>query len=231
MIVFVDYEHADGRSTVWGEKVQAARTWITYRLEDISGRPCHLVRYDHIDQALLDRLGAEAIFISGNGTDPSRYEPAALEPLHSLIRDASVPTFGFCGGFQCIAQALDVPLDPISVDETTPSHLLRPFGVDADGNEKQGEAGYHPVALETEHELLDGLGDAPVFRHAHYLQVPFLPEGFQTLASTVVTPIQMAVNDERRIVGTQFHPEYYTDEHPAGRVMIENFLRWSGLST
>lgn len=231
MIVFIDYEHIDGRSAAWGEKVQAARTWITYRLEDISGRPCHLVRYDRIDQALLDQLGAEAIFISGNGTDPSRYEPAALEPLHTIIQNAAVPTFGFCGGFQCIAQALGVPLIPITVDDTTPTQLLRPFGLDADGHEKQGEAGYHAITLETKHELLDGVGDAPVFRHAHYLQVPSLPDGFQSLASTVITPIQMAVDDERRIVGTQFHPEYYTDEHPAGRLMIENFLRWSGLSS
>ena len=230
MIVFVDYEHADGRSAAWGEKVQAARTWITYRLEDLSSRPCHLVRYDRVDRALLDRLGAEALFISGNGTDPSRYDPAALEPLHSIIRDAAVPTFGFCGGFQCVAQALGVALNPISVDENTPPELLRPFGADADGNEKQGEAGYHPITLEAEHELLDGMGDAPVVRHAHYLQVPSLPDGFQRLASSQVTPIQMAVDEERRIVGTQFHPEYYTAEHPAGRVMIENFLRWSGLT-
>ncbi len=53
------------------------------------------------------------------------------------------------------------------------------------------------------------------------------PEGFTTLASTPVTAVQMAVDDDRRMVGTQFHPEYYTDEHPAGRVMIENFLRWA----
>ena len=230
MIVFVDYEHAEGRSSAFGEKLMAARTWITYRLEDLSGRPCHLVRYDRIDADLLDRLGAEALFISGNGTDPSRYDQTALEPLQSIIRAAELPTFGFCGGFQCVAQSLGVSLQPISVDQNSPADLLRPFGLDADGKEKQGEAGYHPVVLEAEHELLRGVGEAPVFRHAHYLEVPTLPEGFQRLASTAVTPIQMAVDDERRIAGTQFHPEYYTDEHPAGRVMIENFLRWSGLT-
>lgn len=229
MIVFVDYEHADGRTTAWGEKILAARTWITYRLEDIAGRPCHLVRYDHLDADLLERLGAEALFISGNGTDPARYDQNALEPLKSIIREASLPIFGFCGGFQCVAQALGVDLEPITVDDHTPAELLRPFGVDAEGNEKQGEAGYHSVTLEADHPLLAGVDPQPVFRHAHYLQVPELPEGFTTLASTAVTPIQMAVSDARRVVGTQFHPEYYTDEHPAGRQMIENFLRWSNV--
>ncbi len=229
MIVFVDYEHADGRTAAWGDKVLAARTWITYRLEDLSGRPCHLVRYDRVDAELLQRLGAEALFISGNGTDPARYDQQTLDPLRSIIREATLPIFGFCGGFQCIAETLDVPLTPITVDETTPPELLRPFGTDAAGNEKQGEAGYHPVTLDADHQLLAGIEPVPVFRHAHYLQVPALPDGFQTLASSPVTPIQMAVSDERRTVGTQFHPEYYTNEHPAGRVIIENFLRWSGL--
>ncbi len=229
MILFVDYEHADGRTSDWGEKVLAARTWITYRLEDISGLPCHLVRYDRIDVELLHRLDAKAVFISGNGTDPASYDQQALDPLRSIIREATLPIFGFCGGFQCISEALGVPLTPITVNEATPPQLLRPFGTDAAGNEKQGEAGYHAVTLDADHQLLAGIDTAPVFRHAHYLQVPALPDGFQTLASSQVTPIQMAVSDERRTVGTQFHPEYYTDEHPAGRTLIENFLRWSSL--
>lgn len=230
MIVFVDYEHDEGRASSYGQKLMAARTWINYRLEDLSGRPSHLVRYDQVDAELLDRLGAEALFISGNGTDPSRYDQAALEPLHSIIRQAALPTFGFCGGFQCIATALDVELQPISIDQNSPPELLMPFGLDADGNEKQGEAGYHPVELVAEHPLTEGIDDAPVFRHAHYLEVPTLPSGFERLASTAITPNQMAVCDERRMVGTQFHPEYFTDEHPAGQTMIENFLRWAGIT-
>lgn len=230
MIVFVDYEHADGRTTAWGEKVLAARTWITYRLEDISGRPCHLVRYDRVDADLLDRLGAEAMFISGNGTDPSRYDQESLAPLRSIIAESRLPIFGFCGGFQCIAETLSVPLTPIDVDATTPTELLRPFGTDADGNVKQGEAGYHPITLSADHPLLAGIEPLPVVRHAHYLQVPHLPDGFRQLASSPVTPIQMAASDERLMAGTQFHPEYYTDEHPVGRKMIENFLRWADLT-
>ena len=67
-------------------------------------------------------------------------------------------------------------------------------------------------------------------RHAHGFHVPELPDGFVNLASTPSTPIQLAVHEGRRIVGTQFHPEYWTDEHPAGRALIGNFLRWSGVA-
>ena len=38
VIVFVDYEHEQAHSKPWGERLLAARTWITYRLEDLSGQ-------------------------------------------------------------------------------------------------------------------------------------------------------------------------------------------------
>mgnify|MGYP000294408047 CR=1 FL=1 len=152
MILFVDYEHERGRSQIWGEKVLAARTWITYRLEDLAGLPCHLVRYDRVSTALVRQLDVRAIFISGNGTDPALYDPAAVAPLHELIRAAAVPMFGFCGGFQCMVQALGLALRPIEVDDATPPELLRSFG-----GGRMGEAGYHPIDLIGEHELLAGL--------------------------------------------------------------------------
>jgi GMP synthase (glutamine-hydrolysing) len=98
--------------------------------------------------------------------------------------------------------------------------------------ERPAEFGYHPVEVlspGSDHALLAGLGTDPVFRHAHALHIAEPPTGFRSLASTPVTPIQLAVDDDRRQVGTQFHPEYWTDEHPAGRTLITNFLRWSGI--
>ena len=229
MLVFVDYEHADGFEREHGPKVLAGRTSITYRLEDLAGTHCHLVRYDRVDQALLDKIGATAIFISGNSFAPDDYDPHALEPIHAIIRETELPLFGFCGGFQLIAQALgaDIVALPASDGPSDDPSLVttkdgRPF-----------EFGYHPVELSVEnsgHPLLAGLGKQPIFRHAHGLHVPELPDGFANLASTAATPIQMAVHDERPMVGTQFHPEYWTEEHPDGRTVIANFLAWSGWS-
>ena len=31
------------------------------------------------------------------------------------------------------------------------------------------------------------------------------------------------------MIGTQFHPEYWTDEHPAGKTLITNFMQWADL--
>jgi GMP synthase-like glutamine amidotransferase len=229
MIVFVDYEHIDGHDRSYGQKMLAARTWITYRLEDLAGTHCHLVRYDRIDQAFLDAIGATAIFISGNSVAPDDYTPDALAGIHEILRETELPVFGFCGGFQLIAQALGAEVvalpdsDEASGDPTViTTEDGRPF-----------EYGYHPVELaadHADHPLLAGLGPHPVVRHAHGLHVPQLPDGFTNLASTAATPVQMAIHEGRRIVGTQFHPEYWTEEHPAGRTVIANFLAWSGWS-
>ena len=224
MIVFVDYEHASRYEQEGTDWLLAARARITYRLEDLAGVHCMLVRYDRIDRALVARLGAQAVFISGQGTDPSRYDPADLAGLTDVVCDGGLPVFGFCGGWQFMATAMGEALVPIDVPpERRDDPIMTTWG------DRDAEFGYHPVDIEADHPLLDGIADDPIFRHAHALHIPDLPAGFRTLASTPVTPVQLAVDDERKMVGTQFHPEYWTDEHPAGRRMIENFLTWSGV--
>lgn len=225
MIIFVDYEHADRYKDGNGTNIQAARTWISYRLEDMVDMPCLLVRWNRITAGLLDQVNAKAIFISGNGSSPDLYEDADLKPLYDIIRTTDLPIFGFCGGLQCLSLALGAQLELIDVPaDAEETDVLKKWP-----NGYWGEVGYNPIELLGEHVLLDGLGDAPVFRHAHGLHVPNLPEGFRVLARTEITPVQLAVNDQRRIVGTQFHPEYWTDEHPAGETLIANFMRWASI--
>lgn len=226
MIIFVDYEHESSRSTEWGREVTRLRTEITYRLEDIAHEHCLLVRYDRITEDLLARVAPSALFISGNGSDPARYRSHELAPSVDLIRSRRFPTFGFCGGFQLMSSALGIGLEPLGelatdeVDEAAAS--ASPFA-----NASVTEVGYAPVELIAEHRLFDGLGPNPVFRHAHMFQVSDVPDGFARVARTELTELQMVVDDEHRMVGTQFHPESWTEEHPAGRRLIENFLDWA----
>ena len=225
MLVFVDLEHASAHGLEHGQRMLAARTWLTYRLEDLSDMHCHLVRYDRIEPALLDRVAASALFVSGNSLALDDYEPAELEPLEEIVRETSLPVFGFCGGFQLVARALGV--DVVALPDDAARRADPTVTVTDDGT--LFEHGYHPVELvgeRSDHPLLGGI-DERVFRHAHGLHVPDLPDGFTRLASTAATDNQMAVDDDRRIVGTQFHPEYWTDDHPDGRTLIVNFLRWA----
>ncbi len=226
MIIFVDYEHASSRDTAWGREITRQRTELTYKLEDLAGEHCMLVRYDRITDDLVVKLDPTAVFISGNGTDPARYLAAELEPSFALIRSRSVPTFGFCGGFQLMAAAFDVPLIPLGP--------LSEGAGDADAADASPfasatvtEVGYGPVELTAEHRLFDGVGEQPVFRHSHMFQVSALPPGFERVARTELTELQMVVDDEHRMVGTQFHPESWTDEHPEGGRLLSNFLDWA----
>ncbi len=223
MLVFVDLEHADNYTATTGEWMMAARTRITYRLEDLSSQHCMLVRHNRLTATLLADIDARAIFISGNSGDFSQYAPADLAELSAIIQTTDLPIFGFCGGLQMIALALGVPLVRLDLDASQADD--RRVSAFSDGT--LAEFGYHPVDLHQPHPLLDGLAESPVFRHAHALHVPVMPTEFEILASTELTPVQLAVHNQRRIVGTQFHPEYWTDEHPDGQLLITNFLRWA----
>jgi GMP synthase (glutamine-hydrolysing) len=224
MILFVDNEHASTFERPKTDWLLAWRARITYRLEDITGDTCLLQRYQHVDPSLIERQAIRAVFISGHGADPDRYDPADREGLRAIVRSGTTPVFGFCGGFQFIAESLGVTVDrvgPIPDDEEDPAPMYQP------GWKK--EVGYLPVRLVGQHPLHDGLGPAPVFRHAHTQELKSLPDGFERLAETDMTPIQLAAHAELPIAGSQFHPEYWTDEAPSGRRLIANFCSWTGI--
>ncbi len=224
MLLFVDNEHADAYAKPWGEKIMAARVRIKYRLEDITSDQCLIVRYNQVTPALLQQLAAKALFISGSSANPNEYDPAALVGLHNAITSKQWPVFGFCGGFEVLAEAFDTPVAPIGPLAKDEVDLKPDF---APGMKK--EFGYQPIKLTKTHPLLRGLGDAPIMRQAHSWEAKAVPDGFENYGETAVSPHQIFIHNTHPIIGTQFHPEYYTDEHPAGRVLIENFCRLAGL--
>ena len=228
MIILVDNEHETGYAKPWGEKIMAARVRIKYRLEDMAGEPCLIVRYDLVTPELFHDLAVRAVFISGNSAAATDYEAEDQAGLRAAIAAREWPMFGFCGGFQVMAETYGARLAPIGpLDADDPSGGEE--AVFAPG--MKHESGYLTVSITRAHPLLDGLGEAPVMRHAHAWEIKTVPSGFSNHMSTEVTPIQMIVHDELPIVGTQFHPEYFTAKHPAGGRLIESFMRWSGVVT
>jgi GMP synthase (glutamine-hydrolysing) len=55
-----------------------------------------------------------------------------------------------------------------------------------------------------------------------------LPEGFRALASSPACSIQAVADPERRWWGTQFHPEEFRTEHPAGESVLRTFFEVAG---
>ncbi|MAT96683.1 MAG: hypothetical protein CL608_06025 [Anaerolineaceae bacterium] len=224
MLVFVDNEHVNAYAKPWGEKIMAARVRIKYRLEDLIGDQCLIVRYNQVTPALLQQLEAKAVFISGSSANPDEYDPAEQAGLHRAITSKQWPVFGFCGGFEVLTEAFGAPLAPIgqlAEGEADPAPDFAP------GMKK--EFGYQPIKISKSHPLLASLGDAPIMRQAHSWEAKAIPAEFENYGETAVSPHQIFIHNTHPIIGTQFHPEYYTDEHPAGRVLIQNFCRMAGL--
>jgi len=224
MLIFVDNEHIDAYAKPWGERIMAARVRIKYRLEDITSDQCLIVRYNQVTPALLHKLEARAIFISGSSANPDEYNPVEVAGLHAAITSKQWPVFGFCGGFEVLAEAFGVSVAPIgTLAEGEPDEAPN-F---APGMKK--EFGYRPITISKTHPLLAGLGDAPIMRQAHSWEAKAVPVDFANYGETAVSPHQIFIHNTHLIIGTQFHPEYYTDEHPAGRILIQNFCRLAGL--
>jgi hypothetical protein len=117
---------------------------------------------------------------------------------------------------------------------TQPDHQIRCDGGEDDPHPKyqpgwRKELGYEPVELIGDHPLLDGLDRRRVFRHAHTSELKNAPDGFVNLARTDVTELQYLAHESLPLAGTQFHPEYWTEQHPAGRRLIANFCEWAGV--
>jgi len=224
MLIFVDNEHRDAYAKPWGERIMAARVRIKYQLEDMTGDQCLIVRYNQVTPALLDQLEAKAIFISGSSANPDEYDVAELIGLHEVITSKQWPLFGFCGGFETLAQAFGASVAPIGQLAHDEVDINPDF---APGMKK--ELGYQPIRITKSHPLLAGLGEMPIMRQAHSWEAKAVPAEFENYGETAVSPHQIFIHNTHPIIGTQFHPEYYTDEHPAGRVLIENFCRSVGL--
>lgn len=224
MILYVDNEHPSVYEQPKMDRLAAARLRITYRLQDLTGDVCLVQRYAHVDPELIDRHGIRAVFISGHGAPPELFDEAERTGLRAIVSSGHTPVFGFCGGLQFIAETLGAEIRrigpvPEGVDDPAPSY--EPGWLK--------EVGYEPVRITAEHPLVDGLGTDPVFRHAHTWELAEVPAGFEVLASTDLTRVQLAAHRELPLAGSQFHPEYWTDEAPAGRTLIANFCRWVGL--
>jgi GMP synthase-like glutamine amidotransferase len=228
MLLLVDLEHERLRhdDPVGADRTLANRLRVQYRIEEITGESCLTQRYWRVTPALLTELGVRAVLVSGNATEFEHYEPSALTGLRAVMCEAAVPLLAFCGGCQILAQSYGAEIGPIGpapagADNQDTNH---PFA--------QGmiqERGFLPVRFVRPHPLFAGLGETPVFLESHYWEVKHPPIGFEVCAATDTCPIQMLAHREKPLVGVQFHPEYYDDEHPAGRQLIANFFHYAGI--
>jgi GMP synthase (glutamine-hydrolysing) len=225
MLVYVDLEHErlQQKPEQW-EQSLARRLKIKYRLEDISGEPCLIVRYNRVTPELLRDLKVRVVMVSGCATEFEHYSEESLAGLRTIFQEAAWPMLCFCGGMQLLADTYGAkigPLRPLAPDEADPYQGAYQPGI------KQ-EQGFMPVRVEAGHPIFDGLGSLPTFFQAHYWEVKEVPAAFRALAATDLCSIQAIAHRDLPIIATQFHPEQYDEAHGDGRKLLENFFRIVG---
>jgi GMP synthase (glutamine-hydrolysing) A subunit len=152
------------------------------------------------------------IILSGQSHPWENYTPDSLSGVFSVIKQASQPILGVCGGHQQIALAYGAPVGLMERVEP---------GEGYEGARR--ERGFLPIE-NTGEAIFKGLPSEITVWHNHCDEVKQLPDGFRLTASSRTCRIQAMQQKGRRLYGVQFHPELFDDEHPEGRQLVENFL-------
>jgi GMP synthase (glutamine-hydrolysing) len=229
MICYVDLEHPERGPSILTEGPEATQRKadiLTHkaRFERLSGVPCLLLHFSQVDRALLERVGVRAVIVSGHSTLIDDYDPRTLAPLLEVIRETTDPVLGLCGGHQLIGLAFGAM--PAPMGRLGPGHP-DPEPTRAPGMRK--EWGPCSVQIVAPDPLFDGLDRTVVVEQRHFWELKALPAGFVRLATSEACPIQAIRHASRPLYGVQFHPERYSERHPAGRRILANFLRLAGL--
>jgi GMP synthase (glutamine-hydrolysing) len=168
--------------------------------------------YTRVSLKRVKSLRPSHVVLSGQSHPWDRYAPESLAGVIEVIKKASQPVLGVCGGHQQIALAYGARIDLMG--------RLEP-GEGYEG--AQRERGY--LTVETSGAgIFKNLPKEITVWHSHFDEVKALPKGFRRTAWNETCPIQAMEHKERPLFGVQFHPELFDDEHPEGRKVIENFL-------
>jgi GMP synthase (glutamine-hydrolysing) len=138
------------------------------------------------------------------------YTPESLAGVFAVIKQASQPILGICGGHQQIAIAYGAKVG--LMDRLEPGEGY---------NGAKRERGFLPIQ-NTGDGLFKGLPAELTVWHNHCDEVKELPDGFRAMASNQIQAMQQK---GRRLYGVQFHPELFDEQYPEGRQIVENFLK------
>jgi GMP synthase (glutamine-hydrolysing) len=171
--------------------------------------------FNRVSLSRLAEISPSHIILSGQSHPWERYTPDSLAGLYEVIRKATKPILGVCGGHQQMALAFGAPVG--LMERLTP-------GEGYEGAKR--ERGFLPVETVTGegHELFRNLPPAFTVWHSHCDEVKELPAGFRRTAFNDTCAIQAMQHESKPLFGVQFHPELFDEAHPQGRNILENFL-------
>ncbi len=168
--------------------------------------------YQQVSLERVRELSPSHIILSGQSHPWNLYTPESLAGIFDVIRNARQPILGVCGGHQQMALAFGAPVG--LMERLTPGEGYEGakrvrgfFSVDTDGE-----------------GIFQDLPRTITVWHSHCEEVKELPPGFRRTALDATCSIQAMRHTSKPLVGVQFHPELFDEEHPEGREILAKFL-------
>jgi GMP synthase (glutamine-hydrolysing) len=171
-------------------------------LARLAGAPVRATAYTELDNL----GGAQAMVLSGSYAPWAAHEPRALARLGDVVRGYDGPVLGICAGMQ----------------------LQVAFAGGAVAHRDRPRVGFARVEVLDNRDLLRDVGPAPTAYEHHTDEAVELPDELRVLARSEECAVEAIAAPERRWWGTQFHPERFTREHPAGEAVLRAFFALSG---
>jgi GMP synthase (glutamine-hydrolysing) len=174
------------------------------RLAAASSQVVEVSHYEQVDPHRLAR--ASSIVLSGSSAPWSLRDQGELDRLGAAVRAAGRPVLGICAGMQLQARFAGGTIGP----SRTPEH------------------GFLPIRIHDRSDHLRDLLDEVLVFQDHDDEIASLPAGFRVLAASAECAVQAIADPAQRWWGTQFHPEEFTPEHPAGELVLRGFFALVG---
>jgi GMP synthase (glutamine-hydrolysing) len=173
------------------------------RIASVFGTEVESLPYDAVEAPTAD-----ALVLSGS-TDPwAMHHQRSLGRFYEELRRYRGPVLGICAGMQMLVRARGGVV-------TTAQRPVR---------------GFDAIDVVDDSDLLAGLPRRFDVFQSHEDEVTRLPAGFRILASSTACAVEAVAVRDRPWWGTQFHPESWDDNHPAGRAIVERFAALAGLA-
>jgi GMP synthase (glutamine-hydrolysing) len=171
--------------------------------------------FQNVTPEFVRSLRPSHIILSGQSHPWDKYERKDLAGVFYVIREARQPILGVCGGHQQMALAFGSKVDLI--ERIAPGE-----GYDGAFRER-GFCAVDRDAAERDNLFAQLPGTLAVWE-SHCDEVKDLPHDFTRTATNDVSAIQAMQHTSLPLFGVQFHPELFDEEHPHGRIVLENFL-------
>jgi GMP synthase (glutamine-hydrolysing) len=174
-------------------------------IEKCAGKSVEKIDYNEADlQSKVVESAPDLVILTGSSALLSKPRTRELfQPEMDLVRKAKFPILGICYGHQIIGSAFGAPMRDLG-------QMLR---------------GYEKVTVVRKHPLFDGLPSDLVVAESHRQELTKVPDEFQHLAQSTTSKVEAIAHRSKPIYSVQFHPERSNDDHPHGRMIIQNLLK------